>query len=54
MNPQEQSELEALCKKIAVESDHEKFMVLVVELNKLLERKERRLERPAEPTFPQT
>ena len=49
MNPQQQSELEALCKKISAETDREKFLALVMELNRLLETEERRLESPAKP-----
>ncbi len=46
MNIEEKAELDALCKRIVEEKDHQKFIALVMQLNNLLERKERRLERP--------
>ena len=48
MNAEEKAELDALCKRISEEKDHRIFMDLVVQLNQLLERKERRLERPSD------
>ncbi|HKV82854.1 MAG TPA: hypothetical protein VJP02_32205 [Candidatus Sulfotelmatobacter sp.] len=33
-----------LCELIAVEKNHDKFLKLIVELNELLDRKERRIE----------
>ena len=46
MNAEEKAELDALCKRISEEKDHQVFMNLVMQLNQLLERKERRLEHP--------
>lgn len=44
MTPEERERMNALCNQIATEKDHDKFMKLVLELNDLLDRKERRLE----------
>jgi hypothetical protein len=44
MMSEEKSQLDALCKQIAVEQDPETFHQLLIRLNDLLERKERRLE----------
>jgi len=46
MTFEEQAELEALCQQIVTEKDHQKFTALVMQLNTLLSRKERRLENP--------
>jgi hypothetical protein len=59
MNSEEKAELDALCKQIVVEKDHNKFIALVMQLNQLLERKEQRLHdrRPQDqrdPTTPQS
>lgn len=45
MTPDERERMTALCNRIAVEENHEKFMQLVQELNDLLSRKENRMER---------
>ena len=50
MNSEEKAELDALCKRIVEEKDHHTFMDLVIKLNQLLERKEHRLEHPADQT----
>lgn len=44
MTPDERESMAILCQKIAVEQDRIRFTELVDELNKLLERKEARLE----------
>jgi hypothetical protein len=46
MTPQEKAQIDTLCKQIAVEKDPETFHQLIVQLNDLLEKKERRLEHP--------
>jgi len=48
VTPDEKELMNKLCGQIAVERDHQKFTQLVDELDKLLERKEHRLERAAE------
>ena len=50
MTPDEREQMAILCQKIAVEHDRTKFTELVEELNKLLERKEARLENPPNQT----
>lgn len=52
MNAEEKAELDALCQRIVEEKDHSKFLDLVMQLNQLLERKERRLEPPPERSSP--
>lgn len=52
MNAEEKTELDALCKQIVVEKDHQIFIALVMELNQLLERKEQRLQTRRDPTTP--
>ena len=54
MNTEEKAELDALCKQISVEKDHHKFLVPVMQLNQLLERKEQRLQAHKDPTLPQS
>jgi hypothetical protein len=44
MTPDERERMTALCNRIAVEENHQKFMQLVLELNDLLSRKEHRME----------
>lgn len=44
MTPEKKKELEALCQRISQEEDQQEFMALVIQLNNLLERKERRLD----------
>jgi hypothetical protein len=46
MTPEEKAELYALCERVVVEKDPVKFHQLLVQLNDLLEKKERRLEHP--------
>lgn len=48
MTPDEKELMNKLCSQIAVEKDRQKFTHLVDELDKLLERKEHRLEQRAE------
>ena len=43
MTPEERSSMMYLCEKIATEKDPQKFNKLVLELNELLEKSERRL-----------
>jgi hypothetical protein len=45
MTPEEKAQLDALCRRIVEEKDHETFVKLVQELNDLLESKEHRLDR---------
>lgn len=54
MNTEEKAELDALCRRIVEEKDHQEFISLVMQLNNLLERKERRLEQPSETESSQT
>ena len=51
MTPDEKELMNKLCGQIAVERDHQKFTQLVDELDKLLERKEHRLEQGAESPY---
>jgi hypothetical protein len=44
LTPEEKKELEALCLRISQESDQHEFMALVIQLNNLLARKDRRLD----------
>jgi hypothetical protein len=44
MTPEEKATLDALCRQIALEKDPQTFHQLLVQLNDLLERKEKRLE----------
>jgi len=48
MNSEEKAQLDALCRRIVEEKDHPTFMDLVMQLNHLLERKERGLERASD------
>jgi hypothetical protein len=50
LTPKEQERMNWLCQRIQEENDHSKFIALVRELNELLERKERQIEEPLEPT----
>lgn len=43
MSPEERERMHALCARIEIEKDHDKFTKLVQELNDLLESKENRL-----------
>jgi hypothetical protein len=55
VTPDEKELLNKLCGQIAVEKDHHKFTHLVDELDRLLERKERRLEQGEEsPSTPKS
>ena len=47
MRAEQKERLTQLASQIAVEQDHEKFMALILELNDLLEEKEKRLSGPA-------
>jgi len=47
MTPDEREVMHILCERIATEQKHDKFVKLVQELNELLDRKRRRLERLA-------
>ena len=44
MTPEERDRMHALCARIEIEKDHDKFTRLVQELNDLLEGKENRLD----------
>ena len=44
MTPEERERMRILCGQIAKEQNHDKFTKLVLELNDLLEHKERRME----------
>jgi len=44
MTPEERERMRILCDQIAKEQNHDKFTKLVLELNDLLEHKERRME----------
>ena len=44
MTPDEREQMLALCTKIAEEKDLDKFTQLIIQLNELFDRKERRLE----------
>jgi hypothetical protein len=44
MTPDEREQMQRLCERIAVEQDHKKFTELIESLNKLLARKNHRLE----------
>jgi hypothetical protein len=44
MTPEEREQMNRLCERIQIEKDPKIFMQLVDQLNKLLERKEKRLE----------
>lgn len=50
MTPEERERMFALCNEIATEKDAQRFHKLLRELNDLLERKDRRLERPDSPS----
>jgi hypothetical protein len=45
LTPDERERMNALCERIAIEKDQQKFVQLIRELNDLLERKQHRLER---------
>ena len=49
MTPDERERMTALCRRIAEEQDHQKFMELLEALNDLLEGKGQRLEKPTKP-----
>ena len=49
MTPDEVERMNALCKRIETEKDHNKFSQLIIELNELLERKNNRLDHPSQP-----
>jgi hypothetical protein len=49
MTPDEVERMNALCKQIATEKDHNRFSQLLLELNELLERKNKRLDHPSQP-----
>ena len=44
MTPDEVERMKALCQRIAIEKDQDKFSQLIAELNELLERKDKRLD----------
>jgi hypothetical protein len=46
MTPEERAQLDTLFKQITVEKDPQTYHRLLVKLNDLLEKKERRLEQP--------
>ena len=45
MNKADSDRVQQLCSLIAVEQDHQKFLTMVEELNRILSRKDERLER---------
>jgi hypothetical protein len=49
MNAEEKAELDALCTQIVAEKDDSRFLALVIELNKLLDRKQERLQAQYDP-----
>jgi hypothetical protein len=46
MTVEEKDEITALCNRVIEEKDPAKFQELVVQLNRLLERREKKLQRP--------
>jgi hypothetical protein len=50
MTSEEHERMLALCQQVAVEKDHRRFNLLIRELNDLLERKQQRIEPPADDT----
>ena len=50
MTPEEVERMKVLCQQIETEKDHKLFSQLIVELNELLERKNKRLDNPRSPT----
>ncbi len=44
MTPEEQTQMQKLCQRIAVEKDHATFTKLITELNELFSHKDQRLE----------
>ena len=45
MTSEEQQKMIGLCNQIQVEKNYDRFMTLIEELNKILERKQNRLEK---------
>ena len=46
MTPDEREQICRLCERISSETDHDKFLALLRELNELLEHKQQRIETP--------
>jgi hypothetical protein len=46
ITPEENERMNVLCRQIQIEKDQRKFSALIEELNKLLARKENRLDKP--------
>jgi hypothetical protein len=44
MNPDERERVNKICTQVQVEQDRQRFTELITELNRILERKEQRLE----------